>query len=48
MSEIPPVLISKKRIVGGVGVLANSWPWQVSLQKNGKSLNQSINMTIYF
>ena len=39
-SAIPPVAIfeNKKRIVGGMEVVANAWPWQVSLQLCGESL----------
>ena len=46
LAVIPPILISKNRIVGGVEVVANSWPWQVSLQRNSKSINQNTNATI--
>ena len=38
---IPPVVISekKKRIVEGMEVVPNSWPWQVSIQFHGELLN---------
>ena len=44
-AAVPPVLISK-RIVGGVEAVVNAWPWQVSLQRFGKSLNQNYNTII--
>ena len=33
----------EKRIIGGVEAVANVWPWQVSLQRNGESLNPNSN-----
>ena len=45
ISAIQPAIFSKhkKRIVGGVEAVANSWPWHVSLQKSGGSMNQYSN-----
>ena len=37
-AAIQPVLISK-RIVGGVEAVPNAWPWHISQQKFGESLN---------
>ena len=47
-SAIPPVTIfeNKKRIVGGMEVVANSWPWQVSLLQAGESLKQNTSATL--
>ena len=39
-AAIPPAVISKnrKRIVGGMEVVENAWPWQASIQFNGESM----------
>ena len=45
--RIQPVVMSKKRIVGGVEVVANAWLWQVSLQKDSKQLHGKSNTTYF-
>ena len=37
---------NKKRIVAGMEVVANAWPWQVSLQVSGESLKQNTSATL--
>ena len=41
-AAIQPVLISK-RIVGGVEAVPNAWPWHISQQNFGESLNPNYN-----
>ena len=37
-SAIPPVLSfeNRKRVVGGMEVVQNAWPWQISLRRRGE------------